>query len=99
MLENGWQSIDTAPLDGSWILAGSWCGPLPHLEWHSQVCAFREDYFSKQKAWGGSPGWFFGKNAQPTHWMPLPKPPLPAKACEAEERAYAEAMAELSCIG
>jgi len=64
-----WQPIETAPRDGTELLAW-WPGPgmgLPAIGW--QITN-----------WGriaGSGMWFahslVGK--QPTHWMPLPPPP------------------------
>lgn len=65
----GWQPIETAPRDGTWILM---------YRAHDIAQARRQiDVFSKNKEWGGI-GWAYGDDAQPTHWIPLPAPPTDA---------------------
>lgn len=59
-----WQPIETAPKNGSCILA--WCE-----QYHSPVTM---KYY-------GNLGWMIDYDLgrmkyQPTHWMPLPKPPI-----------------------
>lgn len=65
-----WQSIETAPNDGTQVLIGR-AGARPIIG--SQ---------KKGKCVGGMPtGWTFssfdGSYMPPTHWMPLPAPPIP----------------------
>lgn len=59
-----WQPIETAPKDGTWIM----CKVEPaHHGWEDCiVLRYRGDEW-------GRPGMVGYK---PTHWMPLPKPPL-----------------------
>lgn len=78
-----WQDIETAPMDGSLIdiLVGYIdevnCGTrLPHAYWREDLqewwfCAsFREGAEPLRQAWPDHP--------PVTHWMPLPRPPVPA---------------------
>lgn len=69
MTTNNWQPIETAPRDGTrilaWIPRGNnkheviWMGTLP----------------SGRVRWLFSHGWISAGDFQPTHWMPLPAPP------------------------
>lgn len=72
-LKMNWQPIETAPRDGTAILAYTTrdkfagFGPLPNIaRW--QITRFSQasslPYWSK-----------FPLDFQPTHWMPLPEPP------------------------
>lgn len=56
-----WQPIETAPKDGTFVLAYRPCDPY-----------FEPMYFND-----GIWHWFDGDSPsfQPTHWMPLPDPP------------------------
>lgn len=58
-----WQPIETAPKDGTWILI--W------LDWigHPMSSAFDNG------SWQNLPWVANSKLYNPTHWMPLPKPP------------------------
>jgi len=64
-----WQPIATAPIDGTWVLLG-WFG-LPGMNmrkvgsWHSA-----------QHAWCDVHQVLHNRNSFPTHWSPLPDPPL-----------------------
>jgi hypothetical protein len=71
---SAWQPIETAPRDGAWFL-GYWpeAGVLPARitptqweEWTADGARFVDiaDHLFEQ----------------PTHWMPLPEPPLPSEA-------------------
>jgi len=64
----GWQPIETAPRDGAFVLAfGEHNGALADcsiaiIQW-----------------WDDAGGWFSDGREytfSPTHWMPLPEPPL-----------------------
>lgn len=58
-----WQPIETAPKDGTWLIA-CWTG---HRGWMAMV------FWDQTRAkWCDV---FQGYVAQPTHWMPLPPPP------------------------
>ena len=66
-----WQPIETAPKDGSSILVALKGGEVREAEW------FVRWYNDPSK-----PGWMpanmdeeYGHYVEPTHWMPLPKPP------------------------
>ena len=72
-----WQPIETAPKDGTKILAH--CQPLdietgkPMSFSYTNVVWWRRDKF-KDSFWH----WRHALNdsaAEPTHWMPLPEPP------------------------
>lgn len=67
----GWQPIETAPKDGTWVLVASYRGA--HLGWMSNARW-------RQPNPGGRPRlscWFDGTDymVPPTHWQPLPEPP------------------------
>lgn len=77
-----WQPIETAPMDGTWVLL---CGGTTTEEdielyedikaqdtkrpvvafWHQDEWCFA--------FWDGS---WYERYKRPTHWMPLPKPPV-----------------------
>ncbi len=78
----GWQPISTAPKDGTIVL----CARFGNSKkvWHMRVCRWghilaRKDLGFTKEGWhvytGQNAGWF-----QPTHWMPLPAPPLASNA-------------------
>ena len=58
-----WQPIETAPKDGTNILA---------IETETIKIVF---WYSGLKEWGSQQDWFDDGKWEPTHWMPLPKPP------------------------
>lgn len=60
-MDGPWRPIDSAPKDGTWILAN--CGyPLPDV-----LCW---GHYDLPDAWSD------GERAySPTHWMPIPEPP------------------------
>lgn len=65
----GWQPIETAPKDGSWILVSyMWLGE-PKI-W---MAAWNEDIHS----WLDRPGYCYPKHMQSwlKYWHPLPEPP------------------------
>lgn len=68
-----WQPIETAPKDGTDILC-SFSGAVSIAFW--DVKAPDEYYYnqrSKTPQWLSHEGSYLGE--EPTHWMPLPKPP------------------------
>lgn len=70
MDNNGWQPIETAPKDGTWVLL--WCrsnNPLILVGGYSRE--FLQDY-----SWEGWIDRYNGEDVPtPTHWRPLPEPP------------------------
>lgn len=72
LLAQGWQPIETAPRDGTFILA--WC-----VHPYASSMTSPEDYVGPVIAWwidhnGG--GWVWhGHLGNFTHWRPLPAPP------------------------
>lgn len=67
-LRAGWQPIETAPRDGTQVLATwgyTWEVNRPHVE----VCETGEEGIWFYSYDGHSP------QVPPTHWMPLPEPP------------------------
>ena len=64
-----WQTIDSAPKDGTHILAyGKGYGQYTHVTWWVPHIAAK---------CGERYGWHYPQNGwmEPTHWMPLPAPP------------------------
>lgn len=70
----GWQVIDTAPKDGTWIL-----GRRPRIERYTGILRYEKH----KTFWGKTShvplyGWNYGRNIEsmnlwePTHWQPLP---------------------------
>ncbi len=79
-----WQPIETAPKDGTWILL---CGGRIEYGWcqeDEKPSAVVAQYagLSKNPVWQFA--WYdsgyYGKYIEPTHWMPLPKPPVDAES-------------------
>lgn len=63
---SAWQPIDTAPKDGTWVLAYSPNGNWRRISWGKN--RFNE------ACWTSVDWWFFERE-EFTHWMPLPEPP------------------------
>ena len=64
-----WKPIETAPKDGTEILL---CAKVTR---DIGLCYWREDHVMTGWTWG------LGKSfGGPSHWMPLPAPPLPDNA-------------------
>ena len=59
VIEQGWQPIETAPMDGTRFIAW-WqpCAQVPDGRWH-------------ECQWTGG-GWYHPFFAEPTHWKPPP---------------------------
>jgi hypothetical protein len=63
-----WQTIETAPKDGSNILL---CKRAEHgPPWHFYVGSYRE----KRREWAM---FYTNQKLDPSHWRPLPEPPTP----------------------
>lgn len=72
-LDEGWQSIETAPKDGTWILA-YW----PTMKIGEMPCAvfYDEGVYSNPNAWMTVKNNEYGADeVYPTHWMPFTKDP------------------------
>ena len=63
----GWQPIETAPKDGTYILLIGTQAGLPDKRWIAPVTG----HWSTNRTWHCDS---FNLN-NPTHWMPLPEPP------------------------
>lgn len=63
-----WQPIDSAPKDGTRFLA--------FRDGIMEVVWFKRDWFYEGDTGLGSDNWLYPKDHQPTHWMPLPEPPV-----------------------
>lgn len=75
LLTPNWQPIETAPKDGTWILAvkeGYYGEGIPFIPcvvyWDSDVKGWSESEYVS-----GEPAWVL------THWMPIPKNPVELK--------------------
>ncbi len=76
-----WQDIATAPKDGTWVLVYTDKIPDEGSDVRNICVAQWSDYLN-----GGTtePRWmfawydggFYGDCGQPTHWQPLPSPPI-----------------------
>jgi hypothetical protein len=80
-----WQPIETAPKDGTEVLLfypryrqGIFIG---HFDVSVHMSHGKETYRS-EKWWNGGYGGMFGKEPEPTHWMPLPSPPRDTRSDE-----------------
>jgi len=63
---NGWATIDNAPDDLRSVLAYHRAARIAHVSWRSAVGSDRYLRFGERE----DRGW------RPTHWRPLPKPPV-----------------------
>lgn len=87
-----WQDISTAPKDGTPILAyggaagynsdyGSWNpAPLRYPAPSKYVVIWREGESTERAIWRfcSYDSGYYGEWEEPTHWLPLPKPPKDA---------------------
>lgn len=69
MTKNNWQPIETAPRDGTRILAWIPCDDEKHEIMWMDVSINGWD------RWHYAGGWIPAFCQQPTHWQPLPGPP------------------------
>jgi len=74
-----WQPIETAPKDGTPILAMQWGNALPDYETTVYVCKWISNEFENIIAGYDCSRWHEPtltlKNPQPTHWIPIPPAP------------------------
>jgi len=80
-MNNEWQTIDTAPKDGTKvILFGScnWDADTPGRNDPVVIVGFWEDYGGFECGGGWTTLTFnpYSDDCKATHWMPLPEPPL-----------------------
>ena len=76
----GWQPIETAPKDGTWILVygegtddEADTRKVSVAQYTNYLNGTIYDEFWWQFAWYD--GGYYGRFENPTHWMPLPTPP------------------------
>jgi len=78
-----WQPIETAPKDGTWVLLRS--GDIDYgWDGDTKPPAVVGQYVVSEDPEEASGGWQFawydsgvyGEYDNPTHWMPLPAPPI-----------------------
>jgi hypothetical protein len=76
-----WQPIETAPKDGTWILAMNNRGNPAVIIWDADALSDRRDG-TRAAGWIHpfsegylSPFWNGGCGSVPTHWMPIPWAP------------------------
>lgn len=68
----GWQGIESAPKDGTAILAINNRGNCAVISWEDKFCHGWVVHFSSFEA---HPFWNGACGSVPTNWMPLPAPP------------------------
>lgn len=73
MTTREWQPIETAPKDGTYVLL-RFEGPFHDQE--SPGVAVGRHYASGPRWWLTSIWAATTANAEPTHWAPLPEPPV-----------------------
>src|SRR5690606_12603400 len=93
--QSAWQPIETAPKDGTHILA--WCPSGHDIVWWTDLDPDGPDFPGANPGWwgysgetipgrtpehgfGGDPAHHWPAQNQPTHWLPLPQPPAEAEA-------------------
>lgn len=65
---DGWQPIETAPKDGTWVMLFYRPSCVPLVTFWAEYSAARSDWAHRKE---------LGNNV-PTHWRPLPWPPATA---------------------
>jgi hypothetical protein len=65
-----WQPIDTAPQDGTWVLAAIAGEAVYFVSWSAEYSGWFDEYGIREDPWDGN-------KIHPTHWQPLPAPPPP----------------------
>lgn len=86
LVPQGWQDISSAPKDGSPVLLWE---PGETLRHDGIVITGTYTHFDEPPPEGYHSGWFDDVQGHyeihPTHWMPLPDPPLPSLVPDPEE--------------
>lgn len=69
--DDGWQPIETAPRDGTWVLLCEYSGnPDIRSDYYAGAYAGGKDGY-----WMAACGQYVTETPQPTHWRMLPEPP------------------------
>lgn len=68
-----WQTIETAPKDGTRILLWGTCHADGASRFDTQPMAVAGIY---SDGWETDPADYYTVEVRPSHWMPIPKPPL-----------------------
>lgn len=76
-----WQPIETCPKDASWFLGRLEDGEVARVHWASDLSGSEQPAFQGCFRLSGS----YFSEVNPTHWMPLPDPPV-AEGRRAQER-------------
>lgn len=65
--DDGWMPIETVPKDGRDVLIGAWYN---NGVWSAELAQWR--HYANGWRWS----YPVGQSGQPTHWQPLPNPPV-----------------------
>lgn len=65
-----WLPIESAPRDGTEVLCFH-SGSMQNARYFEWKCGG-----TSEKVWGKPDGWHWSERHPPTHWMPLPHPPI-----------------------
>lgn len=87
-----WQSIETAPKDGTFIWLATTAGPTMRVGFWSAVGQWNDLAASE----GTGPR---GLRFTPTHWQPLPKPPQAEQRLEAKVNSLLDLLEDAAKIG
>jgi len=85
--DNGWLPIESAPKDGTRILAcGGDCDELQLVAWlnDSSISWKKAMAWCSPDSWQDEHGGY--STYSPTHWQPLPAPPIPTESTSQEVR-------------
>lgn len=79
--EAGWQPIETAPRDGSWILlSGGTCKGDEDYQKRIVTGQYTNELNGGKTDWHWQFAWFdggyYGQYDNPSHWQPLPASPV-----------------------
>ena len=73
-----WEPMETAPTDGSTVIV--YAPPPDPEKWHETVCGLPAIICTA--AYHEDAGYCVDDIREPTHWRPLPTPPIGAAPCE-----------------
>jgi hypothetical protein len=73
-----WQPIETAPKDGSEIIVHTVHEADEYMDRFIavQIAFWDRGHDSSDPMWARPAAWVLQKIGDPTHWMPLPEPPV-----------------------